>query len=64
MDGRNSGERPTEEQSKMSVNSKSDSNETPSSKPPHTHCQTEPISPATDQYIIHNTAVDLKLRFV
>ena len=35
MEVRNSGERPTEEQSKMSTNSKSDSNENPGSKPPH-----------------------------
>ena len=35
MDGRNSGERPTEEQSKMSTKTKSDSYETPIPKPPH-----------------------------
>ena len=35
MEVRNSGERPTEEQSKSDINSKSDSNEDPNRKPPH-----------------------------
>ena len=35
MEVRNSGERPTEEQSKNSIISKSDSNEDPIQKPPH-----------------------------
>jgi len=34
MEVRKTGERPTEEQSKNSINSKSDSNEDPNQKPP------------------------------
>jgi len=35
MEVRKTEERPTEEQSKPSINSKSDSNEDPNQKPPH-----------------------------